>query len=177
MEFDPSKIKVLYSQQKLDEIVGKVAKEIEDYYKPITEEITAICVLKGSIHFYSDLLKKINLNIRYNFVHVSSYSGEESTGKIKVKTWVDESLFNQHVLVIEDIVDTGTTLRFIMNYILKQKPKDLKLATLFDKKAFDHKVEVDFAGDELGDHFVVGYGLDYNQLYRNLPYVGYLDNE
>ena len=90
---------------------------------------------------------------------------------------MDESLFNQYVLVIEDIVDTGTTLRFIMNYIQKQKPKDLKLATLFDKKAYDHMVDVDFAGDELGDHFVIGYGLDYNQLYRNLPYVGYLDNE
>ena len=174
MEFDPSKIEVLYSVEDLDRITSRLAKEIDEFYAPLTDEITAICILKGSIHFYSDLLKKLRLKVRYNFVHVSSYSGTTTTGKIKVKTWVDESLTGRHVLLVEDIVDTGGTRRYIINYIWKQKPVDVRLVSLFDKIAHEHMVNIDFTGERISDLFVVGYGLDYDEIYRNLPYVGYL---
>jgi hypoxanthine phosphoribosyltransferase len=177
MPFDPSKIEVLYSDSDLDQIVTRLADEINNYYLPITDEITAVCILKGSVHFYSDLLKKLRLKVRYNFVHVSSYSGTATTGRIRVKTWVDESVTDRHVLLIEDIVDTGGTLRYIINYIWKQKPADVKLVALFEKTIHDHGVEIDFTGERIGDQFIVGYGLDYDEVYRNLPYVGYLRSE
>lgn len=172
-----SKLKILYSEEEIDKIVNKLADEITSFYKPITDEIMAICILKGSIHFYSDLLKRLDMNVRYNFVHVSSYAGERSTGKIRVKTWVDESLTGRHVLLIEDIVDTGNTLRYIMNYIWKQKPATVKLVSLFEKTVHDHGVNIDFVGEKIGDKFIIGYGLDYDELYRNLPYVGYVEAE
>jgi len=90
-----------------------------------------VCILKGSVHFYSDLLKEIDLKIRYNFVHVSSYSGMTTTGKVRVKTWVDESLTGKYVLLVEDIVDTGNTLRYIINYIWKQRPADVRCGNRF----------------------------------------------
>jgi hypoxanthine phosphoribosyltransferase len=104
--FDPAKIAVLYSEEALERIVSRLAEEINSYYSPITEEITAVCILKGSVHFYSDLLKRLELKVRYNFVHVSSYSGVSTTGRIRVKTWVDESVTDRYVLLVEDIVDT-----------------------------------------------------------------------
>lgn len=177
MELSPSRIKILFSEEDLDRIVKKVAEDINNYYKPLTDEITAICVLKGSVHFYSDLLKRLDLKVRYNFVHVSSYSGMHTTGKIRVKTWVDESLTDRYVLVVEDILDTGNTLRYIINYIWKQKPKDVKLVSLFEKTVHKHGVNLDFVGEKIGDVFVIGYGLDYNEIYRNLPYVGYIPDE
>jgi hypoxanthine phosphoribosyltransferase len=177
MHFDPSKIEVLYSEKDLERIVERLASEINAYYTPITDEITAVCILKGSVHFYSDLLKRINLKVRYNFVHVSSYSGSSTTGRIRVKTWVDESVTDKYVLLVEDIVDTGGTLRYIINYIWKQKPAGVKLVSLFEKTIHEHGVKIDLTGDRIGDLFVVGYGLDFDEVYRNLPYVGYLKSD
>lgn len=177
MPFDPSKIEILYSEKDLEKIVTRLAREINEYYKPITEEITAVCILKGSIHFYSDLLKRLDLKVRYNFVHVSSYSGISTTGRIRVKTWIDESVTDRYVLLVEDIVDTGGTLRYIINYIWKQKPADVKLVSLLEKTVHEHGVTIDFTGEKIGDQFVVGYGLDYDEVYRNLPYIGYLRSD
>ncbi|MGC9320881.1 MAG: hypoxanthine phosphoribosyltransferase [Kosmotogaceae bacterium] len=177
MHFDPAKIEVLYSEENLRRIVDRLAEEINRYYSPITDEITAVCILKGSVHFYSDLLKRLELKVRYNFVHVSSYSGASTTGRIRVKTWVDESVTDRYVLLVEDIVDTGGTLRYIINYIWKQKPADVKLVSLFEKTIHDHGVKIDFAGERIGDQFIIGYGLDYDEVYRNLPYVGCLKGE
>ena len=177
MDIEPSKLKVLFSKEEIERTVKRLAEEISAYYSPLTDEITAVCILKGSVHFYSDLLKEIDLKIRYNFVHVSSYSGMATTGKVRVKTWVDESLTGKYVLLVEDIVDTGNTLRYIINYIWKQRPADVKLVSLLEKTIHEHGVEIDFVGKKIDDKFVIGYGLDYDEFYRNLPYIGYVQKE
>ncbi|WP_082128413.1 hypoxanthine phosphoribosyltransferase [Kosmotoga pacifica] len=174
MDIEPSMLKVLFTKEEIIETVKRLAKEITEYYAPLTDEITAVCILKGSVHFYSDLLKELDLKVRYNFVHVSSYSGTTTTGKVRVKTWVDESLTGKYVLLVEDIVDTGNTLRYIINYIWKQRPADVKLVSLLEKTVHEHGVEIDFVGQKIDDKFVIGYGLDYDEFYRNLPYIGYV---
>jgi hypoxanthine phosphoribosyltransferase len=168
-------IKTLISEEEIDLMVRKLGKEITEYYKEKTDEIVMVCVLKGSINFYSDLLKRIDLNCLYNFIQVSSYSGKNTTGKIKVKSWVEESLENKHVIIVEDVVDTGNTLKYIVKYIERQKPASVEIASAVVKKVHEHGINVKFKGFETGDHFIIGYGLDYDEKYRNLPYIGYIE--
>ncbi len=167
-------LKILYEEFTVKEKIKEMAKEIERYYKDKTDTVYAICVLKGSIHFFSELVLNMNMHVNYSFVHVSSYAGTESTGKIRVKSWVEESLENKYVLVVEDIIDTGNTLRYILNYLKKQRPAELKIAALIEKKKYSHGIPIDFVGFTVGDLFLVGYGLDYEEKYRNLPYIGYI---
>jgi len=173
MSKDLSKLRVLYSETQLQGIVDRLGKAINDYYRDLTDEITAICILKGSVHFFSDLMKRLQVKIRYGFIHVSSYTDNVQSEQIVMKTWTDERISGKHILVVEDIVDTGNTLRFILNGLWEDNPADVKLVSLFDKIAHPHMVNIDFVGERIGDLFVVGYGLDYYEIYRNLPYVGY----
>ncbi len=173
MHSDLSKLRVLYSEKQLQQIVDRLGKAINDYYRDLTDEITAICILKGSIHFFCDLMKRLEAKIRYGFIHVSSYTDNVQRGQVVMKTWTDERIARKHILVVEDIVDTGNTLKFILNGIWEENPTDVKLVSLFDKIAHPHMVNIDFIGERIGDLFVVGYGLDYFEVYRNLPYVGY----
>lgn len=168
-------LKVLYDEETVRRKIKDMAQQIEDYYRGKTESLYAICILKGSVHFFSELVLKINMNVNYSFVHVSSYAGTESTGRIRVKSWVDENLQGKYVLVVEDIVDTGNTLRYILSYLRKYKPADLKIAALIEKEKYEHGIPIDFVGFKVGDIFLVGYGLDYEERYRNLPYVGYIE--
>lgn len=168
-------IKVLIDEETIRKRIKELAQEITDYYKRYTDTIHAVGVLKGSVHFFSELILNIDMNVKYSFVHVSSYQGSSSTGRIRVKSWIDESIENEYVLVIEDIVDTGLTLRYILKYLRKYRPKDLKVVTFLEKTVCDHGVDLDFVGFKIGNIFVVGYGLDYNEKYRNLPYVGYIE--
>ncbi len=169
-------MRVLYTREQLQKRTKELAKEITDFYKPMTDEIVAVCVLKGAVHFFSDLVLEVGLNVAYSFVQVSSYSGQKSTERVRVKSWLDESITNKHILVVEDIVDTAVTLNYILRYFSKYEPASLKVATLFEKRAH-RKIEIpiDFVGFSIEDKFVVGYGFDYDQKYRNIPYVGYLD--
>ncbi len=167
---------ILYTKEQLQERTKELGKQITDFYKPMTNEIVAVCVLKGAVHFFSDLVLEIGLDVSYSFVQVSSYVGKGSTERVRVKSWLDESITNKHILVVEDIVDTGITLNYILKYFSKYDPASLKVATLFEKRAH-RKIEtpIDFVGFSIEDKFIVGYGFDYDQKYRNIPYVGYLD--
>ncbi|MCS7175405.1 hypoxanthine phosphoribosyltransferase [Pseudothermotoga sp.] len=170
-------IEVLLDEKTIKERIKQLSKEIEEYYKGKTDTLHAICVLKGSIHFFSELVLNLNMNVNYSFVHVSSYAGTESSGRIRVKSWVDEPLQGKYVLVVEDIVDTGNTLRYILNYLRKYKPADLKIVALIEKEKYQHGIPIDFVGFRVQDVFLIGYGLDYDEKYRNLPYIGYLKPE
>ena len=168
-------IKVLIDEEKLEKRVKEIAKQIEEEYKG--KELTLICILKGSIFFTVDLAKKINGDIKLEFIRVSSYNeGTESSGEIKMKLDLKDSIQGKDVIVIEDIIDTGRTLSYLIEYLKMKKPNSVKLCALLDKP--DRRVvevKVDYTGFQIPDKFVVGYGLDYDEKYRNLPYVGYIE--
>ncbi|HOB15833.1 MAG TPA: hypoxanthine phosphoribosyltransferase [Defluviitoga sp.] len=167
-------IKVLIEEEEIKQKVKEIGRDITNYYKGKTDEIIALCVLKGSVNYFSDLVRNINLNVIYNFIQVSSYAGEITTGVVKVKSWLDEPLENKHVLIVEDIIDTGNTLKYIIKYLQRQNPLSIEVTSIVIKKAHEHGIDVKFPGFFIEDIFVVGYGLDYNEKYRNLPYIGYI---
>lgn len=169
-------IKVLIDEETLKKRIKELAREIEEYYLGKTDTIHAVCILKGSIHFFSDLMLNIRkLNVKYSFIHVSSYQGTSSTGRIRVKSWIDESIHDEYVLLVEDIVDTGLTLQYIVRYLKKYNPRDFRIVSLIEKTVHDHGVPLDFVGFKMDDKFLVGYGLDIDEKYRNLPYIGYVE--
>jgi len=175
LKIDKKDIKIIYDEEAVRKRIHELAKEITDFYKDKTDTIHAVCVLKGAVHFFSELVLHIDLNVIYSFVHISSYSGSSSTGKIRVKSWMEESMEDKYVLLVEDVIDTGLTVKYIMRYLRKYRPKDIRLAALAEKRAHDHGVTIDFVGFELDDQFLLGYGLDYNERFRNLPYIGYIE--
>lgn len=167
-------LKVLIDEQTLQARIDEMAKQFMEDYKG--KEITFICILKGSIFFTVDLAKKIDGDVRVDFMRVSSYQGESSTGEIKMKLDLKDSIQGKDVIIIEDIIDTGRTLSYLKEYLKIKQPNSLKICTLLDKK--ERRVcdmEADYVGFEIPDKFVVGYGLDYDEKYRNLPYIGYFD--
>ncbi len=168
-------IKVVYDEEMVRKRIHELGKEITEFYKDKTDTIHAVCVLKGAIHFFSELVLHIDLDVIYSFVHVSSYSGTSSTGKIRVKSWMDESMEDKYVLLVEDVIDTGLTVKYILRYLRKYRPKDIRIVALAEKKAHDHGIPLDFVGFEFDDKFLLGYGLDYNEIYRNLPFIGYVE--
>ena len=166
-------IKVLIDEKTLQAKVKEIAEQLVKEYKG--KELTFICILKGSI-FTVDLARYIPSEIKIDFVRVSSYKGENSSGEIKMKLDLKGSIQGKDVIVIEDIIDTGRTLKYLKEYLKLKKPNSLKICTLLDKK--ERRVcdmEADYVGFTIPDKFVVGYGLDYDEKYRNLPYVGYID--
>lgn len=167
-------IKVLISENELQSRIKEVAKLIENDYK--NKELTVICVLKGSVYFTSDLTKYIKNKLELEFIRVSSYVGTASSGNIELKQDLDFSIENKDVILIEDIIDTGRTLYYLKEHLLKRKPNSLKICTLLDKKekrVVD--IEADYVTFDVPDKFVVGYGLDIDEKYRNLPYIGYIE--
>ena len=156
--------------RKLEELAEELYKEFGD------EEVELVCTLKGAVVVTVDLAKKMKMPVKMNFMSVSSYGDStESSGNINVKMDLDEDIEGKNVLIVEDIIDTGRTLRRLKELLLFRKPKKLKIVTLLDKP--DRRVvdiKGDFTGFTIPDAFVVGYGLDYAQKYRNLPYVGVL---
>lgn len=170
------KVKVLIDEEKLNKRVNEIAKQIEDEYKG--KEITLICILKGSVFFIVDLAKRINGDVKLEFIRVSSYNeGTESSGEIKMKLDLQESIKGKDVIVIEDIIDTGRTLSYLIEYLKIKQPNSLKLCALLDKpeRRVKKNVKVDYTGFQIPDEFVVGYGLDVDEKYRNLPYIGYIE--
>lgn len=166
------KIKVLLSEetiaQKIKELGEMISKEYEG------KQIHLICVLKGGVFFMTELSKHITVPVSIDFMAVSSYGDATvSSGRVRILKDLDESIEDKDVLVVEDIVDSGRTLSYLMEMLLTRKPKSLKLCTLLDKPSRrETKVIVDYTGFQIPDEFVVGYGLDYSQFYRNLPYIG-----
>lgn len=168
-------LKVLIDEKTLQEKIGEVAEKIMKDYEG--KDITFICILKGSALFTVDLAKKIKNNVRFEFIRVSSYGeSKTSSGKVTMKLDLQDSIEGRDVLIIEDIIDTGRTLSYLRDYLKDKKPASLKICTLLDKKErreFD--IEPDYTVFNIPDKFVVGYGLDDKENYRNLPYVGYFD--
>ena len=168
-------IKKLYTQKQINTRTKEIANELYKKYKD--EEVVFICTLKGAVFFTCDLLKKYKGNARIEFLRVSSYNGKNTTGKIELNLSISkDNIENKNVIIVEDIIDTGYTLKFLKGYINDMKPKSLKICTLLDKKARRKvEIEADYTGFEIDDLFVIGYGLDYNQQYRNLSYIGVIE--
>jgi hypoxanthine phosphoribosyltransferase len=170
-----SKIKTLISKRDLNKRIGEIANEIsKDFNK---EPILIVCVLKGATYFAVDLSKKIKDNkVEIDFMKISSYSGTTSTGKVNIKLDVNENIEGRNVIIVEDIIDTGISLNYLYDHLIEKKPKSLKIAVLLDKKERRVKdINVDYTGFVIEDKFVVGYGLDYDEQYRNLDYIGYIE--
>ena len=170
------KIKVLIDEEKLQSRIKELAKEIKNDYQD--EEVVFVSVLKGAIFFTVDLMKNYSGDAIIDVVRVSSYVGENSTGIIELKVPLKkENIKGKNVVIVEDIVDTGRTFNYLVEYIKNMKPKSVKTCVMLDKpsrRVVDF--EADYVGFSIDDLFVIGYGLDYSEKYRNLPYIGYIEN-
>lgn len=168
---------VLFSQQQLEERVTQIAQEITRDYAG--QEIVLISVLRGSFVFMADLCRRIDLPCTIDFMSVSSYGkGTSSTGQVQITKDLSGDISGKHILVVEDILDSGNTLSYLLKLLEQRKPASIRLCTLLDKPDRRVKpVEVHYSGFTIPDAFVVGYGLDYAEHYRNLPYIGILKPE
>ncbi|MEA4986797.1 MAG: hypoxanthine phosphoribosyltransferase [Anaerovorax sp.] len=162
---------ILISEEQLRERTKELGKQITEDYKG--ESILAVCILKGAVLFMTDLIREIDLDVMIDFMSVSSYGAStKSSGVVRILKDLDTAIEGKNVLIVEDIVDSGLTLKYLKDYLLGRKPKSLKICTLLDKPARrTADVTADYFGFEVGDQFIVGYGLDYNQKYRNLSYI------
>ena len=167
-------ISVLIEEEKVDKRIEELGKQISEEYAG--QEVHLICILKGSIFFTCELAKRITVPVTIDFMSCSSYGADtKSSGVVKLVKDLDEPLEGKNVIVIEDIIDSGRTLSYLLEILSARKPASLKLCTLLDKPDRRVKqVNVDYTGFEIPDEFVVGYGLYYDQIYRNLPYIGVL---
>ncbi|MBH1940741.1 hypoxanthine phosphoribosyltransferase [Mobilitalea sibirica] len=169
------KIKVMISEEQVNQRIRELAEEISKDYEG--KSIHLICILKGSIFFFCDLAKRIKVPVTLDFMSVSSYGNETvSSGRVRIVKDLDETVQGQNVLIVEDIIDSGRTLSYLMDLLGTRAPESLEICTLLDKP--DRRVtdvNVKYVGFEIPDEFVVGYGLDYQQKYRNLPYVGVIE--
>lgn len=165
-------VKVLFTEEEVDAKIKAMGEQISKDYAG--KQVHMICVLKGGSFFMCELAKRITVPVSLDFMSVSSYGGDsKSSGVVKIVKDLDESIQGKDVLVVEDIVDSGRTLSYLMEMLHDRKPASLHLCTLLDKP--DRRVvqvPVDYTGFQIPDEFVVGYGLDYDQRYRNLPYIG-----
>lgn len=168
-------IRVLIPEKDVAARIEEMGRQISEDYEG--KQVHLICVLKGGVFFMCELAKKITVPVSLDFMSVSSYGdGTSSNGVVRIVKDLDESLEGKDVLVVEDIIDSGRTLSYLLEILEKRKPKSMRLCTLLDKP--DRRVrdvKVDYVGFEIPDEFVVGYGLDYAQKYRNLPYIGIVD--
>jgi len=166
--------KILISQEELKVIVARLGREITDAYRESDKELVVIGLLRGSFLFMADLIREIKLPMTTDFMTISSYGdGTVSSGDVKVVMDLDETITDCDVLVVEDIIDTGNTFSKVIRMLGNRKPASLKICTLLNKPSRRTvEVNIDFCGMDILDEFVCGYGLDYAQKYRNVPYVG-----
>jgi hypoxanthine phosphoribosyltransferase len=169
--------RALITESKLKTRIQEMANEITFDYRG--KEIIAVCVLKGSFIFFADLIRKIELPITCEFMGVSSYGDKtSSSGEVKVTLDLNDAIHGKHVLLIEDIVDSGITIDYLVNTLKSRKPASLRVASLLVKpEAIKTDVQIDYSGFKIGKEFVIGYGLDYAGRFRQLPYIGVLENE
>ncbi len=169
------RINVLLPEKEVDARIQAMGEQISRDYEG--KQVHLICVLKGGSFFLCELAKRITVPVSLDFMSVSSYGGgTESKGVVKIVKDLDEPIRDKDVLVVEDIVDSGRTLSYLLEMLRNRGPKSLRLCTLLDKperRVVD--VDVDYTGFQIPDRFVVGYGLDYDQRYRNLPYIGIVE--
>ena len=162
-------------QRRVKELAADISRDYEDKYP------TMVCILKGSIMFYADLLRAMPIHVSMDFMAVSSYGNRtKSSGEVEIRKDLSTSIEGKHVIIVEDIVDSGFTLSYLTRMLSSRGAKSIKLCTLLDKparRAPGITLKSDYSGFVVGDEFVVGYGLDYAEKYRNLPYVGILKRE
>ena len=167
-------IKELISKEKIEKRIEELAEQISRDYEG--KNVEFIVVLKGAAIFAVELAMKLKPNVRFDFIEISSYSGTESTGVLKVNKDLKADIEGKDVLIVEDIIDTGRTLSYLKEYLLSKNPNSLKICTLVSKpsrRIVD--VPIDYNGFEIEDRFLVGHGFDIDEDYRNMPYIGYIE--
>ncbi len=171
--------KVYFTEEELQAKVRELGRQITEDYKDAKEDIYCVGILKGASVFYTDLARAIDLPVRFDFMIASSYgSGTSTTGSVKILKDLDYDIEGKHLIVIEDIIDSGTTMNYLLKYFAHRKPASVKLCALLSKPSRRTvEVPIDYCGFEVPDEFLVGYGLDYAEIYRNLPYIGVLKPE
>jgi hypoxanthine phosphoribosyltransferase len=169
------KVRIFLQEQEVNARIAEVAKQISADYEG--KEVHLICVLKGSVFFMCELAKRITVPVTMDFMSVTSYGNDtKSSGVVRIVKDLDEPLDGKDVLIVEDIIDSGRTLSYLMEILGRRNPKSLRLCTLLDKpERRVTQVEVDYTCFNIPDEFVVGYGLDYAQKYRNLPFIGVVE--
>ena len=165
--------KTLISKEEIENKISEIASEINDKYKE--EELVVIGILKGAFIVVSDLAKKLQLDVTFDFMSIKSYYGSESSGQIKIVKDLEYDIADKNVLIVEDIYDTGLTLSNLKKLLESRNPKSIEIFCMFVKKdVAEDPIEINYSGFEIGPEFVVGYGLDYNGKYREIPYLGVL---
>jgi hypoxanthine phosphoribosyltransferase len=166
--------KVLFSEEEIEKKVSEIASTINEDYKG--KKVLMLCILKGSVIFFADLVRKLDVETEFDFMVVSSYGNSATTtGQVMIVKDLSKSIEDTHVIIVEDILDTGTTLGYLKNILLQRNPASLKICTLLDKPSRrTNDLKADYSGFVIPDEFVVGYGLDYAEKFRNLPFVGVL---
>ena len=164
-------IKVLIDEETLESKIEELAKRISEDYKDKNPII--ICILKGAVYFFTDLTKKLDIDCELAFMRASSYEGETSTGNIVIKVDIDQDIKDRHIIIVEDIVDTGYTISKLLDYLKEKKTKSIKLCVLLDKKERRevNDLKPDYVGFVIPNRFVIGYGLDYDEKYRTIPNI------
>ena len=169
------KIRIMIPEDEVDAKIAELGRKISQDYAG--QSVHLLCILKGSVFFVCELAKRITVPVTLDFMQVSSYGAEtKSSGVVRLSKDLDEPLNDKNVIIVEDIIDSGRTLSHLKNLLSQRHPKTLKICTLLDKP--DRRVvdvDVEYVGFQIPDEFVVGYGLDYAQKYRNLPYIGILE--
>jgi hypoxanthine phosphoribosyltransferase len=169
------RVRELISEADVNAKIAQLGAQISEDYAG--ESVFLLCILKGGVFFTTELAKRITVPVSLDFMSVSSYgAGTESSGVVRIIKDLDSSIEGKNVLVVEDIIDTGRTLAYLLENLKQRHPKSLKLCALLDKpERRVSDVEVDYKGFQIPDEFVVGYGMDYDQKYRNLPYIGVVE--
>lgn len=170
------KIRILLTEEEVDRRINEIAANISEEYAG--RDLHMICILKGGVFFTCELAKRLTVPVSLDFMSVSSYgAGTESSGVVRILKDLDEPLAGRDVLIVEDIIDSGRTLSYLIEVLKQRGPKSVRLCTLLDKpeRRVKKQVNVDYTCFTIPDEFVVGYGLDYDQKYRNLPYIGVVE--
>lgn len=165
----------MFSEEQVEERIAQIAEQLNKDYNG--KSLHLICILRGSIFFFTELAKRLTMPVTMDFMSASSYGDETfSSGKLKIMKDLDDSIEGLECLIVEDIIDSGNTLSKVKKMLLARNPASLRICTLLDKPARRKvEIEVEYVGFVIPDEFVVGYGLDYAQRYRNLPYIGILE--
>lgn len=171
--------RILINKEQIDKRVTEIAGALTEEYKNAEKPPLMVCILRGGCVFFVDLIKKMNCNVEMEFMSVSSYgNGFESTGKVTIKKDADTDITGRDVVIVEDIIDSGWTMKNLTELLQKRNPKSLKIVALLDKASRRQvEVKIDWTGFVIPDEFIVGYGLDYMGLYRNIPEIGVLKPE
>ena len=166
--------KELISREELDKRIGELAEQIDKDY--LGKEITIVCVMRGAVFFTVELTLKMKTKLKYEFITISSYEGTDTTGEITLRTDLRESIEGKDVLIVEDIIDTGRSMRYLIDHLRSKNPRTLKVCTLADKaERREIEVPIDYTGFDVPNKYIVGFGFDIDNNYRNMPYVATLE--